>query len=203
MKNLNQKKNPTQKKINKKLKFNNSNISKDISLESIENINDFVLDNIINIKNIGDSIEINEEIINNDNLNINKEISGKELKNYIDEFNNYEDEYPELTREEIKNSQNVNPKAIKVKNEKDLNLSLEDALEELDKNNSKNHFNKISYNFENKKLENNINNKDINIILKGDSIKYEKRIFRLDKNATKYIGKETRKFIIVIIIIKI
>ena len=125
------------------------------------------------------------------------------MKSYIEEFNTFEDEYPELTREEIKNLQNQIPKTIIVKNDIDLNLSLEDALEELDINNSKPNFNKVSFNLENKKFENNINNNDIYITFKGDTIKYEKRIFRIEIMLLNILAKKQGKFIIVIIIIKI
>ena len=69
-------------------------------------------------------------------------------------------------------------------------MSLEDVLEELNENKQKINKSLSTNNNDISNRDLNKNKNDINITLKGETIKYENRIFRLDKNASKYLGKE-------------
>ena len=120
---------------------------------------------------------------------INNKISKEEYKIYIQEYKKYNliNTYFKITEQEnIKTKKETKHKLIK--NTREENLSMSDALEDLEKEekNGKSDFKNIS-------LTNDEKHKNELIIIKGNTIQYNKRIFIYNHNASKYQAKKNRK----------
>ena len=185
---------PLKKEFNK-TDNNDINIDSDNNNKNDKNIK---TENYNNEKNQNiNFIELNISKKNNDNYNNINLIDKEEYDLYIREYKNFSLIYNEL------DSDNSNPQKNKNKNietivTKNENLSMDEALDEIE-HEIKNS-NDITNNI---KSENNKNNNLDNItgkkhekfkfILKGDKIIYNHRIFIYNKHSSQYKAKINRK----------
>jgi len=192
-----EKKEKIKKKIDQDKKKEEGTIkNKEINKNSIEDKQNKSKDKIdINIKDDKD-IEMKSENEESKAESIPK-MENSEINLYIKEYKAYSNIISNLTdsdtEREEKNKKKKQKIKKEIKNAKDENLSLEDAINDIEKNEPSINLEKNRTFSKNKTIKTNDSKENLEIEIKGNRIKYNNRIFIFNLNASKYQTKEERK----------
>ena len=120
-----------------------------------------------------------------------------EINVYMKEYKAYSNIVSNLTDSDTEGEEKNKKKKQKIKKEiknaKDENISLEDAINDIEKNEPSINLEKNKNFPKNKIIKNNDTKEKLEIEIKGNRIKYNNRIFIFNLNASKYHPKVERK----------
>ena len=192
-----EKKEKIKKKIDQDKKKEEGTIkNKEINKNSIEDKQNNSKDKIDIKINDDKDIEMKSENEESKAESIPK-MENSEINLYIKEYKAYSNIISNLTdsdtEREEKNKKKKQKIKKEIKNAKDENLSLEDAINDIEKNEPSINLEKNRTFSKNKTIKTNDSKKNLEIEIKGNRIKYNNRIFIFNLNASKYQKKEERK----------